>query len=58
MAKTTNKKPIIIAAIGTGVAALAVGLGKAFASMKKGARAQHEVDKANFEAAKAESRAQ
>ena len=58
MAKKTNKKPIIIAAIGTGVAALAVGLGKAFASMKKSARAQHEVDKANFEAAKAESRAQ
>lgn len=31
---------------------------KAFADMKESARAQHEVDKANFAAAKAESRAQ
>lgn len=30
---------------------------KAFSDMKKSAKAQHEVDKANFEAAKAESRA-
>ena len=30
---------------------------KAFQDMKESARAQHEVDKANFEAAKAESRA-
>ena len=30
---------------------------KAFADMKESARAQHEVDKANFEAVKAESRA-
>lgn len=30
---------------------------KAFSDMKKSAAAQHEVDKANFEAAKAESRA-
>ena len=31
---------------------------KAFADMKESAKAQHEVDKANFAAAKAESRAQ
>jgi hypothetical protein len=31
---------------------------KAFADMKKSAKAQHEVDKANFAAAKAESKAQ
>ncbi len=31
---------------------------KAFADMKESARAQHEVDKANFAAVKAESRAQ
>ena len=31
---------------------------KAFGDMKKSAKAQHEVDKANFAAAKAESRAQ
>ena len=30
---------------------------KAFSDMKESAKAQHEVDKANFEAAKAESRA-
>jgi len=30
---------------------------KAFSDMKKSAKAQHEVDKANFEAAKAEARA-
>ena len=30
---------------------------KAFRDMKESARAQHEVDKANFEAAKAEARA-
>lgn len=30
---------------------------KAFSDMKASAKAQHEVDKANFEAAKAESRA-
>ena len=53
-----NKKPIIIGAIGAGVAALAVGLGKAFSCMKKSAKAQHEVDKANWNAAKAESKAQ
>lgn len=35
--KTTNKKPIIIAGIGAGIAAIAVGLGKAFASMKASA---------------------
>ena len=31
---------------------------KAFEDMKEGAKAQHEVDKANFAAAKAESKAQ
>ena len=53
-----NKKPIIIGTIGAGVAAIGIGLVKAFASMKKSAKAQHEVDKANWEAAKAESKAQ
>ena len=57
MSKKTNKKPFIIAGIGAGVAALVVGLGKAFSDMKKSAKAQHEVDKANFAAAKAESKA-
>ena len=52
-----NKKPIIIGAIGTGVAAIGLGLIKAFRSMKANAKAQHEVDKAEFEAAKAEARA-
>ena len=47
-----NKKPIIIGAIGAGVVAVAAGLGKAFSNMKKSAKAQHEVDKAEFEAAK------
>jgi len=46
------KKPLIIGAIGVGVTALAVGLGKAFKSMKASAKAQHEVDKAEFEAVK------
>ena len=44
--------------VGVGVAALGLGLGKAFKSMKASAKAQHEVDKANFAAAKAESKAQ
>ena len=57
MSKNNNKKPLIIAGIGAGVAALAVGFGKAFKSMKANARAQHEVDKAEFEAVKAESKA-
>lgn len=56
-AKKNVKKPMIIGAIGTGVAALAIGLGKAFANMKASAKAQHEVDKAEFEAVKAESKA-
>ena len=56
-AKNTNKKPIVIAAIGAGVAALAAGLTKAFLDMKASAKAQHEVDKAEFQAAKAEARA-
>ena len=50
-----NKKPIIIGAIAAGAAALAVGLGKAFASMKKSAKAQHEVDKTEFAAAEMRS---
>ena len=52
-----NKKPLLIGAIGAGVAALAVGLGKAIKSMKASAKAQHEVDKAEFEQAKAEAKA-
>ena len=56
-AVSKNKKPLVIAGIGAGVVALAAGLGKAFASMKKSAKEQHEVDKANFAAAKAEARA-
>ena len=59
--KKSVKTPVIIGAIGTavcaGAAALAVGLKKSFRSMKESARAQHEVDKANFAAAKAESKA-
>ena len=55
--KKKAKKSIVIGAIGAGVAALAVGLGKAFRSMKESAKAQHEVDKAEFAAAKAESKA-
>ena len=51
-----NKKPLIIGAIGAGAVALAVGLGKAFASMRASAKAQHEVDKAEFDAAKAEAK--
>jgi hypothetical protein len=56
--KSGLKKPLIIGAVGAGVAALGLGLGKAFKSMKASAKAQHEVDKANFAAAKAESKAQ
>ena len=52
-----NKKPIVIGAIGAGVTALAVGLVKAIRSMKASAKAQHEVDKANFAATKAEAKA-
>lgn len=52
-----SKKPIIIGAICAGVAAIGVGLVKAFKDMKAGAKAQHEVDKANLEAVKAESKA-
>lgn len=55
--KNNVKKPLIIGAVATGAAALAVGLAKAFKSMKAGAAAQHEVDKAEFEAFKAEPRA-
>ena len=57
MEKNTNKKPWIIAGIGAGIAAIAVGLGKAFRDMKESAKAQHEVDKANLAAQKAEARA-
>ena len=55
--KKNAKKSIVIAGIGAGAAALAVGLSKAFKSMKESAKAQHEVDKANFAAAKAEAKA-
>ena len=57
MKKKSAKKPIIIAAIGAGVAAIGVGLVRAFRDMKKSAKEQHEVDVAEFEAAKAEARA-
>ena len=56
-AVSKNKKPLIIAGIGAGAVALVAGLGKAFASMKKSVKAQHEVDKANFASAKAEAKA-
>ena len=52
-----NKKPLLIGAIGAGVSALVIGLGKAFSNMKKSAKAQHRVDKAEFAAAKAEAKA-
>lgn len=56
------KKPLLIAAIGTGVVtvvtSVAVGMGKSIKKMKESAKAQHEVDKAEFAAAKAESKAQ
>lgn len=55
--KNVGKKPFIIAGACAGVAALGVALGKAFKSMKDSAKAQHEVDKANFDAVKAESKA-
>lgn len=55
--KSNAKTPIIIAAVATGATALGVGLVKAFKDMKKSAIAQHEVDKAEFNAAKAEARA-
>ena len=57
MAKKNNKKPVIIAAIGTGIGAIGIGIVKAFRSMKASAKAQHEVDKAEFAAAKAEAKA-
>ncbi len=54
--------PFIFAAIGAGVVAaltaVGVGLRKSFKDMAKSAKAQHEVDKANLAAVKAESRAQ
>ena len=36
-----NKKPLIIAGISAGAVALVAGLGKAFVSIKKSAKAQH-----------------
>ncbi|MBQ8311556.1 MAG: hypothetical protein IJX80_11150 [Clostridia bacterium] len=53
----SSKKPLLIAAVGAGIAAITVGLGKAFRDMKASAKAQHEVDKAEFAAVKAESKA-
>ncbi len=55
--KNNSKKPWIIAAVCAGVAAVSVGLGKAFHDMKESTKAQHEVDKANLAAAKAEAKA-
>jgi hypothetical protein len=55
--KTNAKTPIVIATVATGATALGVGLVKAFKSMKENAIAQHEVDKAEFAAVKAESKA-
>ena len=52
-----NKKPLLIGAIVAGVAAIGVGIVKGIRSMKASAKAQHAVDKAEFEAVKAESRA-
>ena len=52
-----NKKPIIIGAIGAGVAALALFFRKSFSDMKESAKAQHEVDKAEFQAVKAQAKA-
>ena len=57
MEKNTNKKPWIIAGIGAGIAAIAVGLGKAFRDMKESAKRQREIDKANFKAQKMETKA-
>ena len=50
----SNKKPLVIGAIGAGVAVLAVGLGKAFKSMKASAKAKERTEEANarYEAAK------
>ena len=55
--KTNAKPPIIITAAATGATALGVGLVKAFKSMKENATAQHKVDKVEFAAVKAESKA-
>ena len=58
--KKKSKKTLIAVAISAGVAGLAaigVGLGKAFKDMKANAKAQHEVDKAELDAVKAESKA-
>ena len=52
-----DKKPIIIAAVGAGVAALAIFFKKSFSDMKKSATEQNKVDKAEFEAVKAQSKA-
>ena len=55
--KTNVRTPIVIAAVATGATALGVGLVKAFKDMKKSAIARHEVDKDEFNAVKAESKA-
>ncbi len=56
-----NKKPLLIAAIGAGIVAagtaVGVGLRRAFRDIKESAEAQHEIDKAEFAAACAESKA-
>ena len=56
-AKKIAKKPAVIATVCAGAAVVAVALGKAFHSMKESAKAQHEVDKAEFEAVKEEAKA-
>ncbi len=55
--KQNTKKPMILAAVGAGVGMLVAGLAGALKSMKDHAKAQHEVDKAEFAAARAEARA-
>lgn len=52
-----NKRPLILGAVGAAAAVVATGLVRAFRSMKESAKAQHEVDAAEFERAKWEAKA-
>ncbi len=52
-----NKKPLIIGGICAGAAVVAGVIIKGIKGMKQSAKAQHEVDKANFAAAKSEAKA-
>ncbi len=52
-----NKKPLIIGGICAGAAVVAGVIVNGIKGMKKSAKAQHEVDKANFAAAKSEAKA-